>query len=66
MERVDMQAVDVQSWRNVSDTVFVPQNEAEYERLVSMLDGLIHQVGEDESHPARIIDGRDICSHREL
>ncbi len=46
-----MQTVDIQSWRNVSETVFVPHSEAEYERLVSMLDGLIDQVGEDETHP---------------
>ncbi|MBK9163856.1 MAG: hypothetical protein IPM21_08085 [Acidobacteria bacterium] len=46
-----MQAVDIQSWTNVSDTVFVPHNELEYERLVKMLDDLIDQVGEDESHP---------------
>ncbi len=46
-----MQIVDVQSWKNLSDTVFVPHNDAEYERLVSMLDDLIDQVGEDESHP---------------
>lgn len=46
-----MQTVDVQSWTNVSNTVFVPQNDADYERLVVMLDELIDQVGEDESHP---------------
>ena len=46
-----MQTVDVQSWKNVSDTVFVPHSEAEYERLVAMLDELIDQVGEDEEHP---------------
>lgn len=46
-----MQTIDIQSWKNVSDTVFVPANDAEYERLVSMLDELIDQVGEDESHP---------------
>ena len=46
-----MQTVDVQSWKNVSDTVFVPQNEGEYDRLVAMLDNLIDQVGEDETHP---------------
>ena len=46
-----MQTVDVQSWKNVSDTVFVPQNEGEYDRLVAMLDNLIDQVGEDEAHP---------------
>jgi HTH-type transcriptional regulator/antitoxin HigA len=46
-----MQTVDVQSWKNLSSTVFVPHSEAEYERLVAMLDDLIDQVGEDESHP---------------
>lgn len=46
-----MQAIDIQSWKNVSDTVFVPRNEAEYERLVSMLDDLIDEVGEEENHP---------------
>ena len=46
-----MQAIDLQSWKNVSNTVFVPRSEAEYERLVKMLDDLIDQVGEDESHP---------------
>jgi len=46
-----MQTVDIQSWTNVSNTVFVPQNDAEFERLVAMLDELVDQVGEDESHP---------------
>jgi len=51
MERLAMQVIDLQSWKNISDTVFVPHTEAEYERLVKMLDDLIDQVGEDESHP---------------
>ena len=46
-----MQTIDIQSWRNVSDTVFVPRSDADYDRLVSMLDDLIDQVGEDENHP---------------
>jgi HTH-type transcriptional regulator/antitoxin HigA len=46
-----MQVVDIDSWKNLSDTVFVPRNEAEYNRLVSMLDSLIDEVGEDETHP---------------
>jgi len=46
-----MQTVDVQSWKNLSETVFVPHNEAEYERLIAMLDNLIDEVGEDETHP---------------
>ncbi len=46
-----MQTVDIQSWKNISETVFVPHTEAEYKRLVSMLDDLIDEVGEDETHP---------------
>ncbi|HSK73187.1 MAG TPA: hypothetical protein VK892_15925 [Pyrinomonadaceae bacterium] len=46
-----MQTIDVQSWKNLSDTVFVPHTEAEYNRLVEMLDKLIDEVGEDETHP---------------
>ncbi len=46
-----MQNVDVQSWKNLSDTVFVPHTEAEYNRLVEMLDALVDEVGEDETHP---------------
>jgi HTH-type transcriptional regulator / antitoxin HigA len=46
-----MQTIDVQSWKNLSDTVFVPHTEAEYNRLVEMLDKLIDEVGEDEMHP---------------
>lgn len=46
-----MQVIDLQSWKNVSDTVFVPHTELEYDRLVAMLDDLIDQVGENESHP---------------
>jgi HTH-type transcriptional regulator / antitoxin HigA len=36
---------------SLADTVFVPHTEAEYERLVSLLDRLVDEVGEDESHP---------------
>lgn len=46
-----MQTVDVNAWKNLSDTVFVPHTEAEYNRLVSMLDALVDEVGEDETHP---------------
>jgi HTH-type transcriptional regulator/antitoxin HigA len=43
--------IDVKSWQNLSQTVFVPHSEADYERLVAMVDGLTDEVGEDESHP---------------
>jgi HTH-type transcriptional regulator/antitoxin HigA len=31
--------------------VFVPHAESEYQRLVAVLDNLIHEVGEDENPP---------------
>jgi HTH-type transcriptional regulator/antitoxin HigA len=51
MERVNMQPIDLRSWQKISTTVFVPHTESDYERLVRMLDELVDQVGEDESHP---------------
>ena len=39
------------AWSPVSSFLFVPHNEAEYERLVSLLDELTDEVGEDEDHP---------------
>ena len=41
----------VNAWSSLADTVFVPHTEAEYDRLVSLLDRLVDEVGEDESHP---------------
>jgi HTH-type transcriptional regulator / antitoxin HigA len=38
-------------WASISETIFVPHTEAEYESLVELLDRLIDQVGEDEAHP---------------
>lgn len=46
-----MQTVDINAWKNLSDTVFVPRTETVYNRLVSMLNSLIDEVGEDEAHP---------------
>jgi HTH-type transcriptional regulator / antitoxin HigA len=38
-------------WRPLANTLYVPHNESEYDRLVGLLDDLIDEVGEDESHP---------------
>jgi HTH-type transcriptional regulator / antitoxin HigA len=50
-----MQSIDVDktadAWSSLAGTVFVPHSEEEYRRLVALLDGLIDEVGEDESHP---------------
>ncbi|OUC15795.1 MAG: hypothetical protein B0A82_04865 [Alkalinema sp. CACIAM 70d] len=39
------------NWTNLSSTIFVPRTGAEYKSLVELLDRLIDQVGEDETHP---------------
>jgi HTH-type transcriptional regulator / antitoxin HigA len=41
----------VAHWRELADAVFVPHTEAEYLRLVAVLDRLIDEVGEEERHP---------------
>ncbi len=50
-----MSAIDInetiKAWSSLNDTLFVPHTETEYKKLVSLLDDLIDEVGEDESHP---------------
>lgn len=40
-----------QVWPTIAPVLFVPHTEADYERLVQMLDTLIDVVGEEEDHP---------------
>ena len=50
-----MQGLDLQktlsAWTSLENTIGVPHSEKDYEKLVSLLDGLIDEVGEDEVHP---------------
>jgi len=50
-----MQNLDVQkaanAWSSLSGAVFVPHTEADYDRIVALLDRLIDEIGEDENHP---------------
>jgi len=39
------------AWAALSRTLIVPHTESEYRQLVELLDTLIDEVGEDESHP---------------
>ena len=41
----------VTAWSALQGTIYLPHNEEEYNRLVSLLDSLIDEVGEDETHP---------------
>ena len=38
------------AWSSLSGAVFVPHTEADYKRIVALLDRLIDEVGEDENH----------------
>jgi HTH-type transcriptional regulator/antitoxin HigA len=49
MQNLDVNKT-VNAWSSLAGTVFVPHTEEEY-RLVGLLDNLIDEVGEDESHP---------------
>ena len=41
----------ISAWSYLSNKVAVPRTESEYQQLVKVLDDLIDEVGEDESHP---------------
>ena len=41
----------LQAWKALVGMVYVPHTEDEYRRLVALLDALIDEVGEDETHP---------------
>ncbi|MEI7639406.1 MAG: hypothetical protein WCJ37_18980 [Syntrophus sp. (in: bacteria)] len=38
-------------WPNIQSVFSVPHNEKDYNNLVNFLDGLIDEVGNNESHP---------------
>ena len=38
-------------WPEISEAVFVPHTDAEYGRLVALLDELVDEVGNDETNP---------------
>jgi HTH-type transcriptional regulator / antitoxin HigA len=38
-------------WPSLSGVVYVPHTNKEYRETVGLLDSLIDQVGEDETHP---------------
>ena len=50
-----MQVLDIKTtihaWLSLADNIVVPHTEEDYKKLVSTLDNLIDEVGEDESHP---------------
>ena len=41
----------IQIWPEIKDVFSVPRSDEDYNRLVSFLDSLIDEVGENEGHP---------------
>jgi len=41
----------IEVWKNTKNIFSVPHSEHDYQKLVEILDGLIDEVGDDESHP---------------
>jgi HTH-type transcriptional regulator / antitoxin HigA len=39
------------AWSEMAGLIYVPHTHQEYEQLVGLLDKLIDEAGEDESHP---------------
>lgn len=39
------------AWSSMAGKIYVPHSEGEYLQLVALLDSLVDEVGEDESHP---------------
>jgi HTH-type transcriptional regulator/antitoxin HigA len=50
LQRLDVDRT-ASAWSSLADTVFVPHSLEEYRQLVALLDNLIDEVGEDETHP---------------
>ncbi|HEV2884579.1 MAG TPA: hypothetical protein VGW36_06955 [Pyrinomonadaceae bacterium] len=50
MQRIDLSQTSA-AWSSLANRVFVPHSEEEYRQLVALLDTLLDEVGENESHP---------------
>ena len=44
-------AKTIDAWSSLSNQIYVPHTEEDYNRLVIILDQLIDEVREDEDHP---------------
>lgn len=50
MEKSELNEI-VHAWSSLAGKVYVPHSEEEYGQLVALLDSLIDEVGENETHP---------------
>lgn len=50
MQNLDVNKTEA-AWSSLAGKIYVPHSEQEYQQLVALLDSLIDEVGENESHP---------------
>lgn len=50
MHNLNIKATE-QIWLPITNLICVPHNDNEYDKLMNLLDDLIDEVGEDETHP---------------
>lgn len=50
MQNLDVNQT-VNAWAPLAGKIYVPHSKDEYQQLVTLLDSLIDEVREDESHP---------------
>ena len=50
MRAAELEAL-TRNWTPISTLICVPRTEADYTRLVALLDEITDEVGEDENHP---------------
>ena len=43
--------MNISKQHTISQTLYVPRTEEEYNRIVELLESVIDEVGEDENHP---------------
>jgi HTH-type transcriptional regulator/antitoxin HigA len=51
----DALKISLAHWPELSNSAFVPHTETEYQRLVALLDELVDEIGNDESHPLALL-----------
>lgn len=49
MPTIDLKTTQ-EAWKNLTQILFIPRTESEYRQLVTMLDNLIDEIGENENH----------------
>jgi len=50
MQNLDL-STTTRAWSSLEGQIYVPHSDEEYKQLVALLDSLIDEVGENESHP---------------